>query len=103
LFSTQGKVVNIEYDPNRTGKIALVLYENGILSYILCPKDLKIGDKIQSTLSKDFSFQTGTATPIKNLRTGTLVHNIELKPGKGGQIIRSAGSYAKIIKKDVKK
>ena len=102
LFSTEGIVVNIEYDPNRTGKIALILYKNGVLSYILCPKDLKIGDKIQSTLSKDFSFKTGISTPIKNLRTGTLVHNIELKPGKGGQIMRSAGSYAKIIKKDLK-
>lgn len=100
MFEEKGKIVNIEYDPNRTSKIALVLYDSGILSYILCPKGLNIGDQIQSSLLKDFPFKNGDSSLIQNLRIGSLVHNIELKPGKGGQLMRSAGTYAKIIKKD---
>lgn len=100
MFNEKGKVINIEYDPNRTVKIALILYESGILSYILCPKDLKIGDEIESSLVKDFSYSSGDSGLIQNLRLGSLIHNIELKPGKGGQLMRSAGTFAKIIKRE---
>jgi len=94
----EGTVIKLDYDPNRTAKIALIFYTNGLLSYILCPKDLKVGDKILS--GKFVPISKGNASPIKNIPVGTLVHNIELKPGKGGQLARAAGTSAKIIKKE---
>lgn len=95
----EGTVIKLEYDPNRTAKIALIFYNNGLLSYILCPKDLKVGDKVQS---KDFvKLSKGNACPVKNIPVGTLIHNIELKPGKGGQLARAAGTSAKILKKEL--
>merc|ERR1712048_929415 len=97
-LSVEGTVIKIEYDPNRTAKIALIFYTNGLLSYILCPKDLKVGDKVSS--GKVVTLSKGNASPIQNIPVGTLIHNIELKPGKGGQLVRAAGTYAKIIKKE---
>lgn len=94
----EGTVVKLDYDPNRTAKIALIFYTNGLLSYILCPKDLKVGDKIFS--GKFVPVSKGNASPIRNIPVGTSVHNIELKPGKGGQLARAAGTSAKIIKKE---
>jgi large subunit ribosomal protein L2 len=97
-FTSEGTIIKIEYDPNRTAEIALVYYKEGLLSYILAPKDLKIGDKVYSGNSANIS--KGNACPIGNMPIGTLVHNIELKPGRGGQLARAAGTFAKIIKKE---
>ncbi len=99
LFNVPARVVQIQKDPNRTSKIALICYKNGILSYILAPKNINQGDIIESGEKAEISI--GSALPIGLIPTGTLIHNIELQPGKGGQIMRAAGTYAKIIKKDV--
>jgi large subunit ribosomal protein L2 len=98
LFNIPARILQIQKDPNRTSKIALICYKNGILSYILAPKNLKQGDLIESGEKAEISI--GNALPIGLIPTGTLIHNIELKPGKGGQIMRAAGTFAKIIKKD---
>ncbi|MBU7456026.1 50S ribosomal protein L2 [Leuconostoc fallax] len=90
----------IEYDPNRTANIALLVYEDGVKSYILAPKGLKVGAKIQS--GSDADIKIGNALPLANIPEGTLIHNIELKPGKGGQLARSAGTSAQILGKDGK-
>ena len=91
-------VERIEYDPNRTAFIAFVKYEDGTLSYILAPEKLSIGDKIIS--GENVDIKVGNALPLSNIPIGSLVHNIELRPGKGGQIIRAAGSAANIVGKD---
>lgn len=89
-------VVNaIEYDPNRTANIALLHYTDGIKAYILAPKGLKVGDIVESGDSVDI--KPGNALALKNIPTGTSIHNIELKPGKGGQMARSAGTSAQIL------
>ena len=85
----------IEYDPNRTANIALLHYEDGVKSYILAPKGLQVGQVIESGESVDI--KVGNALVLKNIPAGTLVHNIELKPGKGGQLARSAGTSAQIL------
>ena len=90
----------IEYDPNRTANIALLVYEDGVKSYILAPKGLKVGAKVQSGPEADI--KPGNALPLANIPEGTLIHNIELKPGKGGQLARSAGTSAQILGKDGK-
>ncbi|WMC20159.1 MAG: 50S ribosomal protein L2 [Enterobacteriaceae bacterium PSpyr] len=90
-----GKVKSIEYDPNRSANIALILYKNGIYKYILAPKDIKIGDKIES--GENVDIKLGNTLPMYNIPVGSIIHNIELKPMKGGQLARSAGSYAQII------
>ncbi len=90
-----GTVSSIEYDPNRTANIALINYEDGEKRYIVAPKGLKVGDKIESGEKADI--KVGNNLPLANIPEGTLVHNIELKPGKGGQIVRSAGSSAQIL------
>lgn len=92
-------VERIEYDPNRTAFIALIKYEDGELSYILAPQKLQIGDKIFS--GADADIKPGNVLPLKNIPVGTIVHNVEMRPGKGGQIARSAGSYVQIVGKDV--
>lgn len=92
------KVVSIEYDPNRTADIALVVYSDGEKSYILAPEGLKVGDKIIS--SKKAEVKIGNALPLKKIPVGTPIHNLELKSGKGGQIVRAAGSYAQILAKE---
>ena len=91
-------VERLEYDPYRTAFIALVRYEDGELSYILAPQRLKAGDKIVAADQADI--KPGNAMPLKNMPVGTIVHNVELKVGRGGQISRSAGCYAQLIGKD---
>ncbi len=95
-----GIVERIEYDPNRSSFIALILYKDGERRYILYPKGLKIGDKIIS--GNDVKIKIGNCLPMYKIPLGTIVHNIELIIGKGAQLIRSAGSYAQIILKDNK-
>ncbi|GAP02839.1 50S ribosomal protein L2 [Fructobacillus pseudoficulneus] len=90
----------IEYDPNRTANIALLVYEDGIKAYILAPKGLKVGDKVQS--GPDADIKVGNALPLSAIPEGTLIHNIELKNGKGGQLARSAGASAQILGRDGK-
>src|SRR6266436_6739271 len=85
------RVERIEYDPNRTAFIALIKYEDGELAYILAPQRLQPGDKVVSGERADV--KPGNAMPLKNVPVGTIVHNVELKPGRGGQIARAAGSY----------
>src|ERR1700681_2363845 len=92
------KVASIEYDPNRTARIALLNYADGEKRYILQPDGLKVGMKIMSGPTADILI--GNALPLKNIPAGTLVHNIELKPGKGGQMTRSAGSQAQLVSRE---
>ena len=92
------KVAAIEYDPNRSAFIALLNYADGEKRYILSPLDLKVGDTIISGDSVDI--KTGNALPIQNIPVGTLIHNIEIKPGRGGQIARSAGMGAQLMAKE---
>jgi large subunit ribosomal protein L2 len=97
-FDAPAKVERLEYDPNRTGFIALIKYEDGELNYILAPQRLAVGDTVVSGEYVDV--KPGNAMPVANIPVGTIVHNIELKIGKGGQIARSAGTYAQIVGRD---
>lgn len=97
-FDVAATVERLEYDPNRTAFIALVKYEDGERSYILAPQRLQAGDVVISGEKVDI--KPGNAMPLKNMPVGTVVHNIELNPGRGGQIARSAGCYAQLIGKD---
>lgn len=92
------KVATIEYDPNRSARIALLNYLDGEKRYIVAPKGLNVGDTIVS--GPDSDIKTGNALPLKNIPVGTIIHNIELKPLKGAQLCRSAGSYAQLMAKD---
>lgn len=92
------KVATVEYDPNRSARIALINYADGEKRYILAPAGLKVGQTVVSGPEADIL--TGNALPIKNIPLGTQVHNIELKPGKGGQMARSAGSFAQLVAKE---
>ena len=92
------KVATIEYDPNRSANIALLFYADGEKKYILAPNGLKVGDVVVSGPESDI--KTGNALPLGKIPLGTLVHNVELKIGKGGQMVRSAGSSAQIIAKE---
>jgi len=94
----KAKVLTIEYDPNRSAFISLVSYEDGEKRYILYPQGLKVGDTIISGPTADIL--PGNALPLQNIPVGTIIHNIELKPGKGGQIVRAAGSSAQILAKE---
>ncbi len=96
----EGTVATIEYDPNRTANIALINYVDGEKRYIIAPKGLKVGDKVMSGENADI--KTGNALPLMNIPVGTVVHNIELKPGKGAQIARSAGNSAQILGREGK-
>ena len=98
LLNIKGTVISIEYDPNRNCNIALINYENGEKRYILHPEKLKIGDNIFA--GKDQLIEIGNALPLENIPLGTDIHNVELIPGKGGQIIRAAGTSAKILAKE---
>jgi large subunit ribosomal protein L2 len=91
-------VERIEYDPNRTAFIALIVYADGERSYIICPDGLKEGDSIVS--GKQSDIKVGNALPFLYIPVGTIVHNIEIKPGTGGKLARSAGSYAQLVSKD---
>jgi len=93
-------VRTIEYDPNRTARIALVVYEDGEKRYIIAPNGLKVGQTIQS--GKGIAPEIGNALPLSDIPLGTVVHNIELTPGKGGSLARSAGSYAQLTSRDKK-
>ena len=90
-----GVVATIEYDPNRSANIALLTYKDGEKRYIIAPKDLKVGMEIVSGENADI--KVGNALPIMNIPVGTVIHNIELKPGKGGELARSAGASAQIL------
>jgi large subunit ribosomal protein L2 len=92
------KVATLEYDPNRSARIALINYVDGEKRYILAPAGLKVGQTVVSGPEADIL--TGNALPIKNIPLGTQIHNIELKPGKGGQMARSAGSFAQLVAKE---
>jgi large subunit ribosomal protein L2 len=98
--SIVGTVAAIEYDPNRTANIALINYADGEKRYILAPKDLKVGAKIESGENVDIII--GNCSPLENIPEGTLVHNVELKAGKGGQLARTAGSSVQILGKEDK-
>ncbi len=91
-------VTSVEYDPNRSANIALLTYLDGEKRYILAPKDLKVGDAITS--GPDAEVKAGNSLPVGQIPLGTLVHNVELKPGKGGQMARSAGVYAQLMAKE---
>ena len=95
-----GNVTTIEYDPNRSANIALIVYADGEKRYIIAPDGLKVGDVIYS--GTDVDIQTGNALPLANIPVGTLIHNIELKPGKGAQLARSAGNGAQLMAKEEK-
>src|SRR5690349_23816721 len=92
------RVAAIEYDPNRSARIALLHYADGAKAYILAPARLQVGATIES--GPDADIKAGNALPLLNIPTGTLVHNVELKPGKGGQMARSAGSGVQLVAKD---
>ena len=96
--STPATVVGIEYDPNRTAYIALLQNENGEKSYIVAPVGLTDGDKVYS--GADADIKAGNCLPIANIPVGTLIHNVELYPGKGAQLVRSAGAFAQLIAKE---
>ncbi|MFK7697360.1 50S ribosomal protein L2 [Paenibacillus sp. HJGM_3] len=93
-----GRVATIEYDPNRTANIALIVYADGEKRYILAPKGLKVGDQVNS--GPDADIKVGNALPLENIPVGTVIHNIELKPGKGGQMVRAAGTEAQLLGKE---
>ena len=93
-----GKVVSIEYDPNRSARIALIAYTDGEKRYILHPTGLQVGQKIVSGPEADIL--VGNALPLRNIPAGTTIHNIELKPGKGAQMVRSAGGAAQLVAKE---
>ena len=94
-FDIPASVIRIEYDPIRTARIALIEYEDKTKSYIIAPDKLKIGDKVQSGDKVDI--RIGNSMPLKNIPVGTVIHNVELKPGKGAQIARSAGSSVNLL------
>ncbi|CAM3582487.1 50S ribosomal protein L2 [Marinicrinis lubricantis] len=95
-----GTVATIEYDPNRSANIALINYADGEKRYILAPKGLKVGMNIMS--GADADIKVGNALPLENIPVGTVIHNIELKPGKGGQLVRAAGTEAQLLGKEEK-
>lgn len=100
LFETPGKVLSIEYDPNRSARIALVEYPNKEKRYILAPLGLNVGDTVISSKQKDAEIKTGNCLLLRYIPSGTLIHNIELNKGQGGQVVRSAGSSAQIMAKE---
>jgi len=98
-FDIPGKVVAIEYDPNRSARIALIEYADGEKRYIIHPLGLKVGDTVLSS-QKSIDFSVGNAMPIRFIQVGSMIHNIEILPGQGGKMCRSAGSYAQILAKE---
>jgi len=97
-FDVVGTVERLEYDPNRTAFIALITYEDGEQAYILAPQRLGVGDKVVAGDRVDV--KPGNAMPLRSIPVGTIVHNVEMKPGKGGQMARSAGTYVQIVGRD---
>ena len=99
-LDAEAKVVAIEYDPNRSSRIALIQYADGEKSYIVAPLEIKVGDVVISTIDKDVEFKVGNCMPLKKIPLGTAIHNIELKPGRGAQIVRSAGAAAQVMARE---
>ncbi|MEA4880953.1 MAG: 50S ribosomal protein L2 [Synergistaceae bacterium] len=99
-LSVPGKVAAIEYDPNRNARIALIHYLDGDKRYILAPKDVKVGDSIVA--GPDSDIRPGNALKLKDIPVGTMVHNVELEPGRGGKLVRSAGTSAQLMAKEGK-
>ncbi|RAO99351.1 50S ribosomal protein L2 [Petrotoga sp. 9PW.55.5.1] len=99
-YNIPAKVVSIEYDPNRSARIALLVYADGEKRYILSPKGLKVGDTVMSGNTADI--RPGNALALENIPLGTFVHNIEFEPGRGGKIAKSAGTYAQLMAKEGK-
>ena len=97
-FDVPGEVVSIEYDPNRSARIALIKYRDGDWRYILSPNGLNVGDTIIAADNADV--RLGNALPLRSIPTGTMVHNVEMKVGKGGQLVRSAGGAAQVLAKE---
>ncbi len=97
-FDVVGTVERLEYDPNRTAFIALIAYEDGERAYIIAPQRLTEGDQVVA--GKNVDIKPGNALPMANIPVGTIIHNIEMKPGKGAQIARSAGTYVQLVGKD---
>src|ERR1700761_1389161 len=97
-FDVAGVVERIEYDPNRTAFIALVKYADDEIAYILAPQRLKVGDQVIAAEKADV--KPGNAMPLRAMPIGTIIHNVELKPLKGGQVARSAGTYAQLVGRD---
>jgi large subunit ribosomal protein L2 len=97
-ITVPGKIASIEYDPNRSARIALVHYVDGEKRYIIAPLGIRLGDTIQA--GEDVDIKLGNALPLESIPVGTLVHNIEFEPGKGGKLVHSAGSSAQIINKE---
>jgi large subunit ribosomal protein L2 len=97
-FNIPSVVETIEYDPNRSARIALLRYADGERRYIIAPLGLKVGDTLMS--GENVELKDGNAMPLKNIPLGTIIHNIELRPGEGGKLARSAGTYAQLVAKD---
>ena len=97
-FDIPAKVAAIEYDPNRTARLALLHYADGEKRYIVSPLDLKVGDTVMS--GPNAEIRSGNALPISNIPVGTMIHNLEIKPGKGGQMVRTAGGAAQLLAKE---
>jgi large subunit ribosomal protein L2 len=97
-WNISGRIDSIEYDPNRSARIALVVYSDGERRYILAPVGLRVGDTVMAGPSAEI--RPGNALPIRNIPLGTLVHNVELYPGRGGQLVRSAGNAAQLVAKE---
>ncbi len=97
-FGVTGEVATLEYDPNRSAHIALIKYEDGDKRYIIAPAGLKVGDKVMA--GADADIKPGNALPLINIPTGTFIHNVELYPGRGGQLARAAGNAAQLMAKE---
>lgn len=97
-FGVPARVATIEYDPNRSARIALLVYADGEKRYIIAPLGLNVGDTVMS--GEDADIRVGNALPLRSIPLGTLIHNIELQPGRGGQMVRSAGTSAQLLAKD---
>ncbi len=97
-FDVAATVERLEYDPNRTAFIALIRYEDGEVAYILAPQRVAVGDRLVA--GRQVDIKPGNAMPMQNIPVGTIIHNVEMKPGKGGQIARSAGTYVQLVGKD---
>ncbi|CAN7325713.1 MULTISPECIES: 50S ribosomal protein L2 [unclassified Rhizobium] len=98
-FDIEATVVHLEYDPNRTAFIALIKYDDGELSYILAPQRLAAGDKVIAS-DKGTDVKPGNTMPLQFIPVGSIIHNVEMKPGKGGQMARSAGTYVQLVGRD---
>jgi len=99
-FEIPGRVHSIEYDPNRSANIALIHYRDGEKRYIIAPLGISVGDTIIASKKPDTDIKEGNALPLKFIPVGAFIHNVEMKPGKGGQLARSAGTYAQLVAKE---